>query len=901
MSRYSSWLWRGSWLAVVALLTAVTLSVFAQPGEDQGWSTPVNISQSGGAELPLLAVDADGRIHALWQDALAGFRYAASGDGRTWDPAQTVALPFSDPPFSAPADSDFAGLFAPELVADENGGLHGFWIDANGALAYSRALLSDVTNLDGWSAPQVLAESAAAVKVAAADGRLHLIYIRRFDTAALPAGVYSRNSTDGGASWSEAALLYASPYFRTMTPDQASLALAVSGNTVIAAWDNRSLDTVFVARSGSGGQLWNEPVIVDQRQAADLPGAPGPSQIEALAAGDMVHLIWQAQHEEACTQWHQFSSDNGRTWSAPQPAFTDARDCPASAQLLLSRSGLPFLLTAIRSEVYLQAWDGEQWSDPALQTPLNRFTDPITFRPVSFDCRQPVITADDRLLVVGCGAGNDSDIWAVSRPLGELADWSDRFQPTPAWSAPAAVAVSSFDLLSPRIVAGPDGRSHAIWSQSEDSFDVGQIVPDRRQTGVEIYYTRLEAERWAAPRPVLTSPSGEADDPAITAGLGGTLVVVWSGGEAGGIYASRVVADQASSVGEWETPVLLKDSSGGIGPDVVTGPDGTIYVAYARPFNEGRGIYLNWSLDGSVSWQNQPMLVFDGEAAQWTAVGRPQLALTGGNNLHLTWTQNGLPPDETGQSLVYAHSADGGETWTEPVAIAVGRILRHDLAGLGDRSLQLVWQAQEDDKTILWQQHSLDNGVSWSDPARLSDPGLAAGPVALIGDVAQEPHLVQLAADSNGRLLLQEWSWDGGRWLEEAQTDLGRGWQSANAITAVTDADGRFGVVYAALLADRTTDILSDSLFYTERALPETAVTPTPLPTLTPTPLPLAAATPTIMPSPTPAVALPEVTVESGIQVGLNSQAGRILFGVIPAALVLAVLVAIGARLTRRE
>ncbi|MFQ5436470.1 MAG: hypothetical protein ACE5FD_16525, partial [Anaerolineae bacterium] len=139
---------------------------------------------------------------------------------------------------------------------------------------------------------------------------------------------------------------------------------------------------------------------------------------------------------------------------------------------------------------------------------------------------------------------------------------------------------------------------------------------------------------------------------------------------------------------------------------------------------------------------------------------------------------------------------------------------------------------------------------------------------------------------------------------EEAQTIWGRGWQDGDALTAVTDADGRFGVIFAALLADAATGELSDSLFYTGRLLPETAVTPTPLPTFTPTPVPAATATPTLTPSPTPEITLPQVTIESGIQVGplsTNSQTGRILFGVIPAVLALAVLVAVGVRLTRRK
>src|SRR5689334_15392954 len=46
-----------------------------QEAQNDVWSPPVNLSQSGAASAPVIAAEADGTLHALWWDKFDGTKY----------------------------------------------------------------------------------------------------------------------------------------------------------------------------------------------------------------------------------------------------------------------------------------------------------------------------------------------------------------------------------------------------------------------------------------------------------------------------------------------------------------------------------------------------------------------------------------------------------------------------------------------------------------------------------------------------------------------------------------------------------------------------------------------------------------------------------------------------------
>ncbi len=78
-------------LGVAGLSAMLAARVSAQPN-NTSWTAPVNLSQSGGASQPLIAVAADGTQHALWWDQTDGERYAhASISDTTW--SEPIGVP----------------------------------------------------------------------------------------------------------------------------------------------------------------------------------------------------------------------------------------------------------------------------------------------------------------------------------------------------------------------------------------------------------------------------------------------------------------------------------------------------------------------------------------------------------------------------------------------------------------------------------------------------------------------------------------------------------------------------------------------------------------------------------------------------------------------------------------
>lgn len=887
---------RKVWIPLVLLLLlSIGWRVTAQT-DFSAWSAPTNISRSDAATSPILLVDNSGLFHVIWQDEFAGFVYT-SGDGAQWGEPQALRLPFTEPAYSTPDWETFAGLYQPEMLIDAEDVVHAFWVDFENNLRYSRAALQDVPNgSQGWTAPARLAQPVAKADVTVDEnGRLHMTYIRTANTDEEPSGLYYRQSQDGGRTWSDPTLMAASAYFRTVTAADAHIVIETAGAAqVYVAWDNRALDTLFVLRSPDNGASWTRPQTIAQRGPDDPPELVGPSQINVFAmTEEEVHLSWWAGDPDdptRCLLYHRWTANGGGTWQDAQVVLPQLAECPQRTDFFLGQDGLLFLLTVLSTEAYMQAWNGEQWTSPEVQSEIAFLIDPATYRDVQLGCHQTAVTQNNDLIVAGCGQGNTQDIWVLQRPLGALGDWFDLFAPTPIWENPRTIVESPVRLLPPAVVHGGDGRIHAFWSQSNDPVTLNRIEQPITTVGRDIYYARLNAGRWSAPRPVLASPMGKADDIAVAAGANNGLYITWSSGQDGGLYFSRAVADRASSATEWIEPLPLPaPQMTAVSPDIMVDDGDTIYIAYTIPFNEGRGVYLVQSEDDGNTW-SEIIQIFDGEAADWPLVGPATLGHTADGQLHVMWTR-GLSDGNEAQGMVYARSTDYGFSWSEPVVVTEETVVWSRIIGVEPQSVHRIWLGIRDGRTLLWHDYSLDNGLSWSQETRVSDPAKMSGPAAVMVDAEQVLHLLQLAETDASELMLQEWLWNGERWDEVEPLNLDETAVNAGMLSAVTAPEGSLGIIYGALLMDLETAVFEDAYFYTSRQLGDEVFVAPPEVELTPTATPGPIETPVPTVEPTPTVSLPQVVnnESAGLQIGpidTSSSTGGILVGVIPAALI---------------
>ncbi|MCP4421654.1 MAG: exo-alpha-sialidase [Chloroflexi bacterium] len=888
-------------VTVMLLLVVSGLTALAQTEEDDVWSDPINISGSGAASDPSLSQDSAGVYHLFWQDEFAGIVYT-SGDGQTWSDPVTSRFPFSEPPFGTFGDEEFERFFNPSVYIDPEDQAHALWVNEDNEMFYSRSGMADImAGAAGWTGPRLLAKNVLHYKlIAGENGRLHMLYLSTRTTEVTASGIIYRFSDDSGDVWSVPVNIYASDYYRTISPGEANIhIMQAEDQNVLVTWDNRDLDSVFVTRSTDNGETWEAPRVVDQRLAEDPVASVGPSQINLFTNNSDVNLTWRASHSvEQCVQYVQQSSDNGETWQPVQVAHEGELDCPENGRFVQGTNGLLFLISTIGDNVYMQAQDGDQWSRPILQTPLVSFINPVTFRNVRFECQITDVTSENRLLVLGCGSSSDEDIWLISRPLGSIENWSNRFVPTSVWSQPVAVTTADVQLLQPNMVVGGDERLHAFWSQSENLVATGRIDNSLNVPGNEIFYSRFDAGLWSAPRPVLRSPSGnQADFPAVASDNQGSLFVAWAGSQPNGIYFSRALADRAASVTEWMIAQQLPaPRESATWPSMISGDDSTIYVAYTIPLNEDRGIYLTRSEDDGDSWSDA-IVVFDGIMADWDLVGPANLVQTEDGTLHMLWTRWSQLPEMQTVALAYARSEDDGQTWSEAEIVTEEPLLGSVILGIEERFVHRIWTGLIDGRPVIWHQFSEDGGLSWSSAGRVVDPGLIPGPTSLIADQNGKPIIIQLAESNAGQLVLQEWIWLADRWVVGERRVLQETTLAADAIAAIAAPDGQIGVMYGSLMDDGT--ILTDEIIYTSRQwqVDDLAVTRTPLPTLTPTPEVLPTETLIPQPMPTPTATLAPVQNVSP----LSGSSSGIIVGGIVALLLVAIIFAIGWRVTRSK
>lgn len=910
--------------APTALLPTVTplTSGLEWDYDDEGWALPLNISQSGAAVQPQVIALGDDLL-LLWEDSFDGFVFSRRENG-LWSAPVVAELPF----FTRRYETDLAAEqptppFTPHLLARNPGDLYAFWRDREDNLFVSHVAANAFGAYDSWTPRQQLGSRVAGMAAAAGDdGAIYLAYLQPADVDEAPAGIYVRRLEANDGVWSAPQPLHLSGYYRLMTSETANIQIAAAGDHVFVAWDEQPQERVWLARSTDGGESWEALQEIDRRQSGDSTSASGPSAVRLLAAGDELHLSWQAGHEGAiCAQYHQWSQDGGATWETPIRLETAApglgRGCLQDVSLLGAGEAV-YLLGSMENGAYLYLWNDGIWTGAQPQQPLSQFSLEATGRQVTFGCGRDAMVHDGQLVVVACAQAVGQDIWLLSQ---ELQTYAAMLAVTPIWSTPEPLlaSVSADDTTrqevavdAPLLLEDGDGWLHAFWVETQ--------VPDAsptESTSGRLYHALWQNGFWSRPQALFTEQALAVTQPAVALTSDGRLVLLWSGGTSGEITYSWAAAARAGIASEWTEPALLPaPRNAGSAPTLVVEPaSAKLYAAYAIPLNEGRGIYLTSSL-GAESW-SEATLVFDAAEAGWERVDRPRLALAGPDEMHVLFWRRSLPGTALAAELYYMRSTDGGATWSEPEPINSGAaqpgvVIWSDLVVTGGRTVHITWQewdAAAGTRT-LWHRLSSDGGITWGQATRIGGLSTEPGATVLLKDPADSVHLVGLSQEttagtsySSDDFSLAHWQWvdESARWGAAESLDLrraGRNWSVAAAITG----DGKL----VALAAGQTGDG-SVQLFSAARHVVLPADRSAPLPTLTPTARPTESAIMNPTPRPTELPVFPKDS-RSGSSpfsslplVGSGGLVAGVILALVAAGLIVLVAIGVVRRLQSRR
>jgi hypothetical protein len=869
-------------VAIALVLSAIFATRITAQSAKPPWSPPSNVSQSGAASQARLVTAPDGTLHAIWWDAEQGAQYSYTTDssGRAW--VRPINLPDIFGRRVADTQTQQVTFTPPRdigLAATTAGDMYVFWSNDD------RELFSAPLQSGGLGEAVRLAESASSINVAAdSTGGLHLAYVRPADTAAFPAGIYYRGNRSG--SWSDASLVHASSYFRTIKPENAQF--NVAGNAagqVVAAWDAPQFEYSLYAASADNGTSWSEPQIVGGSTASSRQ-----ARVATTPAGEFL-MISQDPSSGGCGYLQRRSSDGGATWTAPEKVLSALTPCNLDLTFMLANDRLWLIgrpqsqAENLISEVMLAVWDDSQWSAPTSVSLT--FLDEPTNRTIGLGCLSVSLNGGAAALL-GCDSAND--IWAARNSI-PLSDLIPQLQPV--WSPLTSLSDRSAPAASedlPALARDKQGKFFALWSQELAGSAINSAL----------YATSTEDGRWTRTANILESPevgasgTGKAIQPTLAIDGQDRAHAVWSSGTNGKIFYSWTHTRDFNTPSAWSQPVALP-SPGRLSswPDILADPrGGLLYTAFAVPLNEERGIYLTRSLDGGASWIT-PTIILDAVAANWDGVDMPRLALDPSQDtLHVVWLHK-LPPGGVGdQEVYYARSADRGVTWSPPALIAKGNVDWPEIAVGAPNQVYIAWNEyvtprRPDSSTPMsvWGKFSPDGGQRWTAPLNIRSLQQVSGPVGLTGDGSGRLHIVAVGKASGEESTLFSVEWNGQDWEERVALGLRRQAAAGNsAVAAVAPDQGKMIVLLRQRSRAEDGSPLQ-GIDATGRDLPAgQAIT---VPTFTPQPTPTRQALPTIQPTATPRPQLNSSTRQSvSDSSGLNP---FVLGGVFAAIVVVAI------------
>jgi hypothetical protein len=852
------------WIAGTA---AESLELQAAPPSEASKDVPANLSQGGASSSPAVVAGPNDTLQVLWWDGYQGLMAASGVISTSAVLSGTEEIAVTQEVWSTSRPVPLPVQTTPRILAGVTGTLHAFWLgdagtDATGAgisgdqpVMYSRLEANGMA----WSPPTILAEAATGFDVEVdGAGTLHLAYVQALEMPHASAGVYYRRSAPDGTTWTAPVAVQVSRYLRSVSPETTHLDLAVTAaDEIYLTWDDSRQERAQLSFSADGGQVWDSPVPIGDPLRRAVRG-----RLMTVLGGETV-VLWEEGQVGSTCNLNQARAQEilDGSYMTGERVLEGLITCPENERFVPLDEGFSLMVAGAGSEVLtLAMWDGQRWSE--LKRLSFDFENPnaegsVYLVDLGFDLVAVPASLDGpysakALIVVG--VDENDDVWTTSSMMGDL---EVIFAADPAWREPISLSASEEIPSLPAVATDSTGQVHVLWTEA--------VTPE--EPGTELLYARGDAsvepgiggELWILPSPVLRSPVGGAETPAMIAAED-RLHVVWSGGEGGEIFYSWAFGRDAHASAGWSTPMLLPGPVPmGSNPVIAQGADGSLHVLYAIPVNEQRGIYHTRSDDGGETWSPAHQ-VFDAAEAGWVMADQPRLAVDGQGILHAVWVRFALPGGRSPEGIYHAQSLDGGETWSQVVEIRGGPCDWPQVAVSGNGRLHVVW-TEAPYPGAWWHQWSEDGGQSWTLAEPVPGFMSVAPPTSLVTGGGEAIYLTGLGTDDAELPALLFATWDGQRWRADQPFRLDLSDADSGVSVAVEMSLQRLDVIFRG--HTETGEAAGDmQLWHSWRQIPlagatpaatsENAAEPEPLSTSATTPGAAVAQTPGAAPSSTP-------------------------------------------------
>lgn len=291
-------------------------------------------------------------------------------------------------------------------------------------------------------------------------------------------------------------------------------------------------------------------------------------------------------------------------------------------------------------------------------------------------------------------------------------------QQNEGWSAPMQVSQTANKSWFPDVIADATGRVHIAWAGHDNGYDTvyyRSLLPDQRWSTQTDIFAESVFERGLQ----------EATRPALALDSASNLLLT---NRVLDIYFSKVHAGLADNVAAWSDPLPISTEDTSYFSRLAVDSKDTLHAfitqnIYTPACPICMHLFYRNSKDGGNRWSAAQDI-----SIASNGVVKPQVVLDAQDNLHVIW-EAGVSGGTLGQampptSVYYASSRDGGNTWSDPLALGLGspneQYRSPAIAIDGKGRLIAAWLKVPED--AVYYQISQDDGVSWSSPIKI--PGL---------------------------------------------------------------------------------------------------------------------------------------------------------------------------------
>ena len=348
--------------------------------------------------------------------------------------------------------------------------------------------------------------------------------------------------------------------------------------------------------------------------------------------------------------------------------------------------------------------------------------------------------------------------------------------PTANVDQPVRASPEGADAAEPAVAAGPDGTAYVAW------------VEHRPNREADVWLARAGGGGQTSSPPARVNPEAggatawHGDPPTLAVAPDGTLYVAWTARATGAMHANTLYVSASRDGGRTFGPPVKVDDDPKPGVhgmhSLAVAPDGRVHVAWldernvAPPPADGkaggkhghkeanREVFFASSSDGGRTFSPNRRV-----AGEVCPCCKTSLAAAPDGRVYLSWRQV-LPGDF--RHIAVASTADGGQTFSEPVVVSDDRwmiagcpVSGAALSVASDGALRVLWYtAGEAGAPGLYWSESRDGGRTFS-PRRFFAESGGRGTPTLLAEAGDGFAAVWEGSGATGQPLTAKLSGDG--------------------------------------------------------------------------------------------------------------------------------------------